>query len=397
VEETGLRLAEHLARHRHARLALVASPPFPARQHWATWLGSHDSSDPVSGRIRRVLGLEADGSDVAVIVADIVDEEQAAAAVRETLERFGQLHGVVHAAVPAAGGLAQLKTPAMAASVFAPRIAGARTLAAAIGGLDLDFVAFFSTTSAPAGGIGQIDVCAAEEYVRAFGLHGDLRTRCPTTVIHWSPFEWDTWELPGLPALQAELRERLRASAIPATAYGDLFERVLAAGLAEAVISSCDFQTVLRDTAELTMSRVLAAIDPADLPAVHTRPDSSTPYAPPETDTERTITRIWETALGIDRIGRHDNFFALAGNSLLALHIVTRLRQAFDRLVPVTSIFESPTVAALAQRLDAGTDAERRLLEEIEGYTPDEIGRHLAAEQAHASPWNPASTTGWQR
>ncbi|MFN5457254.1 AMP-binding enzyme, partial [Bradyrhizobium sp.] len=51
-------------------------------------------------------------------------------------------------------------------------------------------------------------------------------------------------------------------------------------------------------------------------------------YEPPQGETEEAIARIWAELLGVERIGRHDNFFALGGHSLLAIQVVSRLRQA---------------------------------------------------------------------
>ncbi|MFN4934006.1 phosphopantetheine-binding protein, partial [Bradyrhizobium sp.] len=51
-------------------------------------------------------------------------------------------------------------------------------------------------------------------------------------------------------------------------------------------------------------------------------------YEPPQGEIEEAVARIWAELLGVERIGRHDNFFALGGHSLLAIQVVSRLRQA---------------------------------------------------------------------
>lgn len=71
----------------------------------------------------------------------------------------------------------------------------------------------------------------------------------------------------------------------------------------------------------------------------------------PRTDAEATVARIWAEALGVERVGIHDNFFALGGHSLIAARVASRLREAFGFDVPLRRMFELQTVVELAARL----------------------------------------------
>jgi acyl carrier protein len=84
----------------------------------------------------------------------------------------------------------------------------------------------------------------------------------------------------------------------------------------------------------------------------------STSFAPPADDFERRIAQVWESVLGIDSVGVHDNFFELGGTSLTGIQLVTELKKSLSVDLPTVSIFEAPTVAALARYLrPAGGEA----------------------------------------
>ena len=79
------------------------------------------------------------------------------------------------------------------------------------------------------------------------------------------------------------------------------------------------------------------------------------PYAAPETETERLLANLWERLLAVDQVGIHDNFFGLGGHSLLATQAVSRMRDLFSVDLPLRSLFDSPTVAGMAESIDQQT------------------------------------------
>jgi amino acid adenylation domain-containing protein len=84
------------------------------------------------------------------------------------------------------------------------------------------------------------------------------------------------------------------------------------------------------------------------LPAPDHSDVSTRVYEPPVGEIESEIAEIWCCLLGIDRVGRHDNFFELGGHSLLATQLMLRLREHCQVEVPLRTIFEMPTLLALA-------------------------------------------------
>ncbi|MDQ4124733.1 MAG: amino acid adenylation domain-containing protein, partial [Actinomycetota bacterium] len=83
------------------------------------------------------------------------------------------------------------------------------------------------------------------------------------------------------------------------------------------------------------------------------RPDVGQAYEEPRTETEKVLAEIWSEVLGVERVGRDDNFFDLGGHSLLGTQLMSRIRNRFEAEVPLRALFEKPTVGGLAATLDA--------------------------------------------
>ncbi|RRB04983.1 amino acid adenylation domain-containing protein [Larkinella rosea] len=83
------------------------------------------------------------------------------------------------------------------------------------------------------------------------------------------------------------------------------------------------------------------------------RPVLSSLYIAPVSPIEQTIETIWAEILQVDKVGVEDNFFELGGNSLLAISAVTLLKKRFGYTLPITKLYQQPTIKALAVFLAA--------------------------------------------
>jgi acyl-CoA synthetase (AMP-forming)/AMP-acid ligase II/acyl carrier protein len=83
------------------------------------------------------------------------------------------------------------------------------------------------------------------------------------------------------------------------------------------------------------------------------RPEHQDNFVPPRTPTEALLAKTWAEVLNLEKVGIHDNFFEIGGNSLLAMQVISRLRDAFPIELLLSSVFENPTVGALADQVDA--------------------------------------------
>ena len=103
------------------------------------------------------------------------------------------------------------------------------------------------------------------------------------------------------------------------------------------------------------------------------------PFVAPRTPVEQAVAALWSEVLRLERVGIHDNFFAVGGHSLLATQLITRVRRAFQIALPLRSIFEAPTVAELARSIIANepkpgqVEKIAQILNRIQGMSAAEI------------------------
>jgi len=76
-------------------------------------------------------------------------------------------------------------------------------------------------------------------------------------------------------------------------------------------------------------------------------------YVAPRTSLEEELCSIWKDVLKVEKIGIHDNFFKLGGHSLLATQVISRVRHTYNIDIPLRSLFEQPTVAALSEIVES--------------------------------------------
>ncbi|WP_425425550.1 beta-ketoacyl synthase N-terminal-like domain-containing protein [Amycolatopsis marina] len=190
----GITLAEDFARRVRARLILLTRSGLPPREEWDSHLAVNAGADRAGRAMLAVRRMEAAGAVVHVIAADVCDPAQLRS-VRELAEaEFGGLDGIVHAAGLPGGGVAEIRDRAAAEAVLAPKVAGTLALADAFADLPMDFLALCSSVTAVSGDFGQVDYCAANNFLDAYarGDHGWLAS----VVAH----NWGGWDEVGMAA-----------------------------------------------------------------------------------------------------------------------------------------------------------------------------------------------------
>ncbi len=95
-------------------------------------------------------------------------------------------------------------------------------------------------------------------------------------------------------------------------------------------------------------------LDRRGLPAPEGQAYASKAYEAPQGEVEQTLVGIWQTLLGVERVGRHDDFFALGGHSLQAVRLVAQVRTQLGAELGLTELFAQPSLSAVAQAIVRG-------------------------------------------
>ena len=102
-------------------------------------------------------------------------------------------------------------------------------------------------------------------------------------------------------------------------------------------------------------------IDRKALPQFDLTREHEEAYIAPRNPIEVELAGIWTDVLNIDRAGIGDNFFELGGHLLLATQLVSRIRETFHVELPLRDFFEAPTIAELAEIIEASMGADQRV------------------------------------
>ena len=115
------------------------------------------------------------------------------------------------------------------------------------------------------------------------------------------------------------------------------------------VVSTRDMKVAMEQADYAGQQNVLqAAGKPEAEKERHPRPELETGYAAPRNESEKKLSAIWQEVLGIDRVGIHDEFFALGGDSLLLIQLHSKLKESFPAGIAIVDLYKYNTVALLA-------------------------------------------------
>ena len=374
-------VAEYLARGHGARLALVGRTQLPPSQEWDGWLTEHDSADPTSVRIQTMRALEETGAQILALSADVGDRDAMRGVLDATLERFGELHGVIHGAgFVSEEGFRMIDglDRDLCQQHFRGKVEGLLVLDELLGERELDFRILLSSLSSVLVGLGFVPYAAANAYLDAFA---ECSRRADGNG--WTSIDWDGWDFRPQSELDGSTADLQELVLLPHEGLEALLRILARDPLPRVVVSTGDLYV---RQSQWTSGAAVENVPPDH--GLFDRPNLETPYVAPADEVEARIAEVWQTLLGVAEIGVHDNFFDLGGHSLLAIQLVSRLRQSFQADVSVQSLFESPTVGELAFVIRQGKgqpaaepESVIRALEHVERLTEEEMQALLDAQR----------------
>jgi acyl transferase domain-containing protein len=312
--------------------------------------------------------LERMGATVLALTGDVANADDVRRCVDAIHERFGPIHGVIHAAGIAGGGMLATRKRDEADAVFAPKVFGTFELFEAVVDDKPDFFAMCSSFASVHGGIGQADYCGANAFQDAFAGYASA------SGVAAIAMNWPAWREVGM-AARISLPEQLKG----------VKEASLSAGISVAEGTAYFARMLGTDQAQVILAPASGA--PTSAPAkanaaphrkiVEERAAEEAPPADLRATLERRVAEVWSEVLGVQQANSKDNFFELGGHSLMALQIVSAVRDRFPVTLDLGDVFANPTLGDLAQLI------ETRLIECVGQIPPEEVQRMLA--QGHVA------------
>ena len=200
-----LEMAEHFARLKKVKLALLARSDLPPEAEWDNVLRVLPADSMGAQRMRRIRAIRALGAEVGVFTCDVADDARVKRALEEVRAKLGPIAGIIHAAGVMDDEPIERKSQSSMRRVLDPKVAGAIHLDRLIHE-PLDFFILFSSIASTLGLPGQVDYTAANAFLDAFAIDRSSRAPGRTVVINWN-----AWRDIGMAARASDEQQHGRA------------------------------------------------------------------------------------------------------------------------------------------------------------------------------------------
>lgn len=358
-------LAERFAQ-LQAKLVLSDIVDFPGRARWETLAADPQTPDTLRQTVQRLLQLEQAGAEIMVLRTNMRNIAEVKRLLQATIERFGTIDGIFHAA-----GVANLKylpemTYAVSEQEFDPKVYGLLNLERAIADSPQKpgFVFLFSSLASILGGFSMTAYTAANRFMDAF-----VQSRSRRHDVRWICANWDDWDFEYTKE-QAGAYEHTTAQYAMSPAEGvETLERLVASPSAvQVLVATRPLQPRVEQWLHQHPQAGQPQATPAYVPQAATNaPAASTETPPAATETasaaatdelEGQILEIFRDVLETPGMSTDESFFEVGGDSLLASQILLKLRRNLKeqaKALSLSSLFDYPSVRELTAWLRSET------------------------------------------
>ncbi len=339
--KVGLTFARYLGEKARARLCLVSRTPFPERSQWQDICakGLHFSET-----IQTILNIEKSGAEILVLSGDVANPSSLADCFSACVTRFGKVNGVFHAA-----GAPSLVTPFMELTPevinehYATKVFGTYGLKALFEQQPVDFCCLISSSSAVLGGLGYAAYSAANIFLDHFVARENSRQE----ATRWLSINWDAWKFSDASTSFSKTQEFSMSPAESIEALECILKNLPSGRV---IVATGDLESRFKNWVIREDWRAQSTLEESG--ELHVRPDLDSTFIAAATPTEHKLGQIWQSLLGYSSIGVDDNFFELGGDSMLAIRLMSAIKEKFQQQLPLTTLLDKPTIKEIALALE---------------------------------------------
>ncbi|AKF96326.1 type I polyketide synthase [Brevibacillus laterosporus] len=359
----GTKLAEYLAKSIQAKLVLVGRTQLPPRAEWEVWLANNEEQDDISLKIRHIQQMEEYGAEVLVISADVAHENQMRDVIAQAEDKFGSIHGVIHAAgilrVKSAQCMMERITKEKCEEQFQPKLYGTLTLEKVLRDKPLDFCMLVSSLSPILGGLGFVAYAAANLYLDAFAEKQSL-----LNPNRWISVNWGDWQYTGKEYNKTFVSESIEMLEMTPTEGIKTFQCVLGLkGVHQVVISSGNLYSRFNQWINLeALQEERSGMSGKGKAPKQQKRIQSMKNRTRMAEIEQLISEIWMDFYRVGSVNPAENFFQLGATSLDIIQIHNKIVKGLEKHIPIEAMFEFPTIQLLAKHL-SGDEAEEEVEE----------------------------------
>lgn len=386
----GIEIARYLLKHYQARLLLVGRTPIP---HKSTWNVHLEKEDGIAQRIKAYQELEQLGGEIIYEAVDICDLKQLQIIVEKAKSRWGKnLDGIIHLAGTFHEQLVLEETQENFAAVLRPKMLGAWALHQLVKDNKDSIFINFSSAHGFFGSTAVGAYAAANSFLDCFSHYQNSHSQLASYCLAWSMWD-DTGMSQGY-----QMKNLIRAKGFYVMSASQAISSMLAGlqhqqtnlliGLDGSNQNIQRWQSQAFNLQKLTAYFTSSNNEVVQLPELQVQDRFGTsctcnlvqlpemPYLEngeidraslikrinteeikeriePRNEIEFKISQCWQQVLKVPPLSIHDNFFELGGNSLLAGQVISRLQADFSLELSLQRLFKAPTIASLAQSIEA--------------------------------------------